>query len=429
MSQPDQTTPAPAGPVRAGPVHAGTLQRLLKEHAFFRDTPANTFIDAQSRAHIVVAKDQQPLLQQGDTSPYAWFLVNGAVTLKQSGEPERELLATDPDAGYPIANLRPAHYTLQPKLDATLVRMEQSFLKKISQSPRPARFLGGSELGGGSWQSHRFAIEVQRLMASGEFKVPALPGVSARISQAMQDPDFAISDLSRLIGADPAIAGGLLNIANSALFRGAELCETLDAAIIRLGLTQTRTLVMTLAAKSLFSARRKWIRQRLNIMWRHAVEVGAYATVLARLDRSFDNAKALLLGLLHEIGAVPILELADKFPELEQSPGILDAVLANQAPKLSALTLENWGLADFADAALHQENWFFEHDDKANYTDLLIVAHLHGLIKAKRFKDLPRLSETPAFQNLSTLGLSAKVSISILEEAQQELAELRALLV
>ncbi|MEE4283243.1 MAG: HDOD domain-containing protein, partial [Pseudomonadales bacterium] len=279
------------------PVHAGTLKRLLGNHTFFKDASANTFLQAQSCAHILTTDTDEPLLTQGEISPYAWFLVDGSVTLKQQNQPDRTLTAMEPDAGFPIANLRPANYTVQPGLKATLVRLEQSFLKKISQKPKPARFLGGTEMGGGSWQSHRFAIEVKRLQASGDFKIPALPGVSARISHAMQDPDFAISDLSKLTGADPAIAGGLLNIANSALFRGADLCETLNAAIVRLGLAQTRTLVMTLAAKSLFSARRPWIRTRLNIMWRHAVEVGAYATVLARLDRGYDNAKALLLGL------------------------------------------------------------------------------------------------------------------------------------
>ena len=121
-------------------------------------------------------------------------------------------------------------------------------------------------------------------------------------------------------------------------------------------------------------------------------------------------------------------QIADQFPELEQAPGILDAVLANMVPDLSAQILEQWGLEDFSTGALHQENWYYQHDGKADYTDVLIVAHLHGLIKAKRFADLPRIDETPAFSQLSAYGLSATVSVSILEEAQQELAELKALL-
>ncbi len=410
------------------PVQAGSLARLLNQHTFFRAADSDTFIKAQQRAALLSGEASQVILSEGESSPFAWFLVDGSVTLQQAGQPDRELHASDPDAGYPIANLRPSNYTVKTGLQAKLVRLKQAFVKSLMQKPQPARFLGGTEMGGGSWQSHRFAIEVQRLQKSGAFKIPALPGISARISHAMQDPDFAISDLARLISADPAIAGGLLNIANSALFRGSDVCETLQKAIIRLGLDQTRTLVMTLSAKSLFNARRPWIRKRLNVMWRHAVEVGAYTTVLARLSRDFDNAKGLLLGLLHEIGAVPILELADKFPELENTPGVLDAVLANLVPQLSAATLTRWGLNDFANAALHQENWFYEHDGQANYTDVLIVAHLHGLIKARRFKDLPRVDETPAYQHLSLYGLSAAASVSILEEAQHELKELQALL-
>ncbi len=411
----------------AQPVQAGTLARLLANRSFFAQAEASAFRKATAHAALVEG-DNNLILKEGETSGYAWFLVDGEVTLQKGDESPRVLQADDVDAGYPIANLRPAHYTVRTGLHTKLIRLEQAFLKSLSQKPKPARFLGGNEMGGGSWQSHRFALEIMRIQQSGAFKIPALPGVSSRISQAMQDPDFAIADLARLISADPAIAGGLLNIANSALFRGADKVETLQAAIIRLGLEQTRTLVMTLAAKSLFSARRPWLRRRLNQMWKHAIEVGAYTTVLARLSKDFDNAKGLLLGLLHEIGAVPILELAEKFPELESTPGVLDAVLANLVPQLSAQTLIKWKLDDFADAAKHQENWFYEHDGNANYTDLLIVAHLHGLIKARKFKDLPRVDETPAYQQLSTYGLSAAASVNILEEAQQELQELQALL-
>ena len=409
-------------------IHAGTLHRLLRSCAYFNEVAPETFRDAEQYASLVTFTDAQAILNEGDSSPYSWFLVEGEVTLESGDLEPRTLNANDPDAGYPIANLRPARYTVRPSLKAQLVRLEQAFLKKIAKQPKPARFLGGNEVGGGSWQSHPFAVEVSRLEQSGNLVVPALPGISARVSQAIQDPDFAITDLARLISADPAIAGGLLNISNSALFRGAVKCETLDAAIVRLGIQQVQTLVLTLAAKSLFTARRQWIRSYLQNMWRHAVVVGAFATVLARLSPEFDNAKALLLGLLHEIGAVPILELADQFPELEQTPGVLQSVLANMGPGLTASILDQWGLSDFSTAAVHQENWYYDHEGPADYTDILIVAHLHSLIKAKRFSDLPRIDETPAYQQLGQLGLSASASFNILEDAEQELVELQALL-
>ena len=82
----------------------------------------------------------------------------------------------------------------------------------------------------------------------------------------------------------------------------------------------------------------------------------------------------------------------------------------------------------FSVAAEHQEHWYYEHEGDPSYTDILIVAHLHGLIKARRFADLPRIDETPAFQQLRRYGMTASTSVSVLEEAQQELAELKTLL-
>ena len=410
------------------PLHAGTLHRLLQSSAYFREVPLDTFREAEGHASLVTTSGKDPILSEGESSPYSWFLIEGEVSLETGDEAPRILNASDADARYPIANLRPARYTVQPRLASKLIRLEQAFLKRIVSQPKPARFIGGNDIGGGSWQSHRFAIEVSKLSQEGELVVPALPGISARVSQAIQDPNFATPDLARLISADPAIAGSLLNISNSPLFRGASKCETLDAAIVRLGVQQVHTLVLSLAAKSLFTARRAWIRSYLQSMWRHAVTVGAFATVLARLSPRFDTAKALLLGLLHEIGAVPILELADKYPELEETPGVLQSVLANLGPKLTASILEQWGLSDFSTAALHQENWYYDHPGEADYTDVLIVAHLHSLIKAKQFAELPRVDETPAFQQLSGLGLSASTSLSVLEEASQEIGELQALL-
>ena len=185
---------------------------------------------------------------------------------------------------------------------------------------------------------------------------------------------------------------------------------------------------MSLAARAMFTARTPWVKKRLQQMWRHAVEIGAYMTVLARLSSTFDGSKSLLAGLLHEIGAVPILTLADRYAELEQTPGIVDSVLANVVPEFSSHILKLWGLDDFSDAALHQENWFYEHDGEPDYTDLLVVAHLYSLIKARRFSDLPQLSQTAPYGRLMQYGLSATTSVTLLDDAQQDLQELRALL-
>ncbi len=406
------------------------MQRLLGNTALFHDAPAQYFKTVESQAQLVHVHKTAPLLHEGESAPFAWFLIDGSASLHQSRESGHTLHVTsdDPAAGYPLAHLRPARYTLVPDTGAQLIRLELASVRQRVSKPSAPRFLGGDEIGGGSWQSHAFAIEVTRQRQAASLELPAMPAVSARIGQALKDPDFAMSDLARLISADPVIAAELLKVANSALFRGVDVCETLQAAIVRLGLAQTQTLVLSLATKAMFNVRTPWIKQRLQRMWRHAVEIGAYMTVLGKLVPQLDPSKSLLAGLLHEIGAVSVLSLAEKFPQLEQTPGVLDAVLANVVPEFSAEILESWGLADFASGTIHQENWLYEHDGDADYADLLIVAHLHALMKARRFDALPRLTEMPAYAQLSAHGLKAAKSVEVLQTAQEELNELRALL-
>ena len=224
------------GAHQISPARAGTLSRWLGQHKFFETLAGDDFLAAEGFAAMVQTSSNQALLSEGDVSPYAWFLLHGRATLTNADGYQQTVHHTDAAAGYPLAHLRPARFNLLPECGATFVRFEQAYVKKIAAKPKPVRFLGGTQVGGGSWQSHPFALEVARLRKEGELSVPAMPGVSARIGQAMQDPDFAMTDLARLVGADPAIAGELIKVSNSALFRAAGVCETLQAAIVRLGL-------------------------------------------------------------------------------------------------------------------------------------------------------------------------------------------------
>ncbi len=411
------------------PLRAGTLARMLADKAFFASLPSDIFRQGEQNAQLVEMTAGEELVPAGDSAPFSWFLVDGTLSLDGADSGAlRELSAADSDAGYPVANLRPTQYRVIAVDDCQLVRFEHAYIRSLVKAPPPARFLGGSEIGGGSWQSEAYAIEALQLAHDGEFEVPSMPGISARIHDTIVRDDFSIEEVARLISADPSIAGGLINLANSALFAGRDKVTTLERAVVRLGVKQTHTLVMTLATKALFTARQPWLKQRLKAIWRHAVDMGAYAAVLAGLSPRLDKAQAMLLGLLHEIGAIPLLELADGYVELEAKPGVLDAVLANVAPELSARTLVSWGLDEFAEAARHQENWYYDHPDELNYTDVLVVSHLHGLMKAREFANLPRLDETHAWQRMAALGLTAAKSVEVFADAADELAQLRALL-
>jgi len=108
---------------------------------------------------------------------------------------------------------------------------------------------------------------------------------------------------------------------------------------------------------------------------------------------------------------------------------LLDDILAGVGPLVSAKTLEQWGLpAVVVDAAAAQNNWAYDHLGDCDVTDVLLVAHVLSLAKARQRDQLPRLDETPAFRQITQQRLSPKQSMSVLAEVQIQTAQLRQLL-
>ncbi len=60
--------------------------------------------------------------------------------------------------------------------------------------------------------------ELERTLADGNLELPSLPEVALKIRQALADDDVSVNEISRQIGADPALAARILKTANSALF-------------------------------------------------------------------------------------------------------------------------------------------------------------------------------------------------------------------
>jgi HD-like signal output (HDOD) protein len=202
-----------------------------------------------------------------------------------------------------------------------------------------------------------------------------------------------------------------------------------QAALVRLGVERAQNLVLVLATRDLFATRAAHLKERMVRSWRHAIDIAALSAVLARITPGLDGDHGLLVGLLHEIGALPILRLAEGFPELAEQPHVLDDVLAALTPEVSAAVLQQWDMPEsLREAALHQNNWFRDHDGGADYVDLIVVAHLHLFVRERTFHRLPRIDETPAFGKLATGQLSPQLSLQVLDEARSQVQELKALL-
>ncbi len=140
--------------------------------------------------------------------------------------------------------------------------------------------------------------------------LPPLPQVAARAVRISADSDTSSKQLQNLIRTDQALSGQLLRIANSAMFGRMREVATLTEAVMTLGFTTARSVVIASSVKNLFNRGPANPRERL--LWEHALVVAITGGAFSRTMRFGITEEVFLAGLLHDIGKTV---LALKFPE------------------------------------------------------------------------------------------------------------------
>jgi putative nucleotidyltransferase with HDIG domain len=140
--------------------------------------------------------------------------------------------------------------------------------------------------------------------------LPPLPQVAAQVLQLASDPDSTTDDLQRVVATDQALAAQTLKIANSAMFGMVREVKTLTQAIMTLGFSTIKSIVIASSARNLYKRGGTGLQERL--LWEHALVTALAARGYAKGFRSNRIEEAFLGGLLHDIGK-SVMSL--KFPE------------------------------------------------------------------------------------------------------------------
>ncbi len=140
--------------------------------------------------------------------------------------------------------------------------------------------------------------------------LPPLPQVATQVLKLAADPDSSTDDLQKVISTDQALAAQILKIANSAMFGMMREVKTLTQAIMTLGFSTIKSVVIASSAKNLYSRGSAGLQERL--MWEHAFIAAIASRTLARALRSPRSEEAFLGGLMHDIGKSV---MGIKFPE------------------------------------------------------------------------------------------------------------------
>jgi HD-like signal output (HDOD) protein len=140
------------------------------------------------------------------------------------------------------------------------------------------------------------------LIKRDNVNIPPYPVVAMRMQRLLEEDDYGMGDLQRVISGDPILAATILRYANSAAFRGVSPATTLEAAITRIGAKEVSKIALatTIGAHAIVTGCLSQLRRRY---WRLGMTSALLCRALAYW-RKQNAEEAFICGLLHDFGQV-----------------------------------------------------------------------------------------------------------------------------
>jgi len=137
----------------------------------------------------------------------------------------------------------------------------------------------------------------------------ALPDVVTDIMAITSNVEGCrIDSLVRRIECDHALATRILRIANSALYATSGKVDSIERAVVMLGVGGIRQLLLGVVVIDQWRQGDDTGRLRRDVFWQHSMATGLLAGHIARLTRCAEVQSAFTAGLLHDLGQLVFQE-------------------------------------------------------------------------------------------------------------------------
>lgn len=264
-----------------------------------------------------------------------------------------------------------------------------------------------------------FLVHVKTELEANRLVLPTLPDIALKVRDSVSKGEASAQELAEMIATDTALSARLIQVANSPLYRGANEIKNIQMAVTRLGNSTIRTLITSLVMQQMFKPTTALLEHYFRSIWEHGVNVSAISRALAAFVPHLNSEEAMLAGLIHQIGKLPILTLVEKIPEFKDSPSRLEKLLEKAHPHVGKIIMDTWNFPqELKLVASEYVDFQRDHDGPADYVDLVQVAFLQSIAGTDHPACRIDWSTVPAF---AKLGLQADVEILEIEGVSEEI--------
>ncbi|WP_410500208.1 HDOD domain-containing protein [Chitinibacter sp. S2-10] len=245
-------------------------------------------------------------------------------------------------------------------------------------------------------------------------KLPTIPKVVQELIDSFSNEDVDIDTIAKQIALDQVITAKVLRLANSAHFGASRKIGSVHEAVVVLGFSTVRTLVVASGITGAFIPTAGFDRKKF---WKNSLQVASLAKALAK-SAKINSEISFTAGMIHNIGELLIHIVA---PDVATK---IDLFVANGADRV-ALEDNNIGFDYVMVGEELTRRWNFPEEIQAAIkyqnvpnTPLSAVLHLAKIIAAQQAESASLEQIAQAIPSLLALqvGLEPKDLLLTLEE-------------
>ena len=185
-------------------------------------------------------------------------------------------------------------------------------------------------------------------LSSKELIFPTSLNATMKIRHALNDANISNDNVARIVGAEPVLSAQILRLSNSvAKNPSGKRISDLKAATMLLGFATVRSTAITVGMKQLMEHKSSGkSSQIIEGLWNRSLRVAVMSQVIAANLSKLSPDKAMVAGLLHDIGKFYILNRAHHYQDLFVSEKTIWELVDQWHANIGAAILENWEIDD-----------------------------------------------------------------------------------
>ncbi|MCK4841493.1 MAG: HDOD domain-containing protein [Methylococcales bacterium] len=271
-----------------------------------------------------------------------------------------------------------------------------------------------------------FLDHVQEELDANRLVLPTLPDIALKVRDAVAKGESTSQELAAMIITDAALSARLIQVANSPLYKGTVEINNIQMAVTRLGSSTIRSLITSLVMQQMFTPTTDLLEKYFRATWEQSVNVSSISRALSSFVPHLNADEAMLAGLIHQIGKLPILMLVENIAEFRDSPSRLNKLLEKAHPHVGKIIMDTWDFPeDLKLVASEYVNFDRDTGKKADYVDLVQVAFLQSIAGTDHPACRREWSTVPSF---AKLGLSTDDDILEIEGISDEVELARSII-